>query len=67
MVIKIFGFFVLTINILLFVIYLSTIFLKKTYNYNMIIIFNILILNNIFLFILYIKKTINKLKHIKNS
>ena len=56
MVIKIFGFFVLTINILLFVIYLSTIFLKKTYNYNMIIIFNILILNNIFLFILYIKK-----------
>ena len=67
MVIKIFGFFVLTINILLFVIYLSTIFLKKTYNYNMIIIFNILILNNISLFIFYIKKTINKLKHIKNS
>ena len=56
MVIKIFGFFVLTINILLFVIYLSTIFLKKTYNYNIIIIFNILILNNIFLFIFYIKK-----------
>ena len=56
MVIKNFGFFVLTINILLFVIYLSTIFLKKTYNYNMIIIFNILILNNISLFIFYIKK-----------
>ena len=56
MVIKIFGFFVLTINILLFVIYLSTIFLKKTYNYKMIIIFNILILNNISLFIFYIKK-----------
>ena len=56
MVIKIFGFFVLTINILLFVIYLSTIFLKKTYNYNMIIIFNILILNIISLFIFYIKK-----------
>ena len=56
MVIKIFGFFVVITNILLFVIYLSTIFLKKTYNYNMIIILNILILNNIFLFILYIKK-----------
>ena len=56
MVIKILGFFVVIINILLFVIYLSIIFLKKTYNYNMIIILNILILNNIFLFILYIKK-----------
>ena len=56
MVIKIFGFFILIINILLFVIYLSTIFLKKNYNYNMIIIFNILILNNISLFIFYIKK-----------
>ena len=56
MVIKFFRFFIVAINILLFVIYLSTIFLKKTYNYNMIIIFNILILNNISLFIFYIKK-----------
>jgi len=55
MVIKFLKYLARIVNIILFLIYLFVIITEKTYNYNIIIIFSILIFNTVISFDLYLK------------